>query len=128
MNVFKRRNIRFIVKSNFEFDHQEVDEEVRSFFCQDIKEQDVYLGDMPLMTSKVPLFLMEQPEQLYLKCIDHTRFLIMIKVEPFNWKILFASRLIPYNGSWIDFNLTEILYTSELTKKKTFSFILTFGA
>ena len=61
---------------------REIDEETGVSSIKDIKEQDVYLGDMPLMTQKGTLYLMEQPEWLYLRCIDHRAyFLIMIKVK-----------------------------------------------
>ena len=48
---------------------------------------------------------MEQLEQLYLKCIDRPEFFFDHDKGKSHstGKFLFASRLIPYNGSWIDF-------------------------
>ena len=67
---------------------REVDEETGVSSVKDIKEQEVYLGDMPLMTSKGTLCLTEQQELLYLKCIDRqVFFLIMIKEKSCHWKI-----------------------------------------
>ena len=70
----KRRNIRFIVKVTLNLIIREVDEETGVSSVKDIKEQDVYLGDMPLMTSKGTFVFNGTTEQLYLKCIDRPEF------------------------------------------------------
>ena len=84
---------------------REVDEETGVSSVKDIKEQDVYLGDMPLMTSKgtfvfngttrVVVSQMHRSPGVF---FDHDK-----GKSHSTGKFLFASRLIPYNGSWIDF-------------------------
>ena len=48
----KRWNIWFFTKSYIKLIVREIDEETGVSSVKDIKEQEVYLGDMPLMTSK----------------------------------------------------------------------------
>ena len=84
---------------------REIDEETGISSVKDIKEQDVYLGDMPLMTSKgtfvfngttrVVVSQMHRSPGVF---FDHDK-----GKSHSTGKFLFASRLIPYNGSWIDF-------------------------
>ena len=84
---------------------REIDEETGVSSVKDIKEQDVYLGDMPLMTSRgtfvfngttrVVVSQMHRSPGVF---FDHDK-----GKSHSTGKFLFASRLIPYNGSWIDF-------------------------
>ena len=83
----------------------EFDEETEVKSIKHIKEQDVYLGDMPLMTDKgtfvfngttrVVVSQMHRSPGVF---FDHDK-----GKSHSTGKFLFASRLIPYNGSWIDF-------------------------
>ena len=60
----------------------DVDEENETRSIKDVKEQDVYMGDLPLMTKMEHLLLMVQRELLFLKCIvAQESSLIMIKVK-----------------------------------------------
>ncbi|MFL2679523.1 MAG: DNA-directed RNA polymerase subunit beta [Alphaproteobacteria bacterium] len=84
---------------------REVDEETGVSTVKDIKEQDVYLGDMPLMTSKGTFVfngttraVVSQMHRSPGVFFDHDK-----GKSHSTGKFLFASRLIPYNGSWIDF-------------------------
>ena len=92
----------------------EVDEESGSRSIKDIKEQEVYLGDIPLMTDKgtfvfngttrVVVSQMHRSPGVF---FDHDK-----GKSHSTGKFLFASRLIPYNGSWIDFEFDskDLLY------------------
>src|ERR1044072_8725655 len=92
-----RVTLRLIV---FEVDR---DSETRSVL--DIKEQDVYMGDMPLMT-KNGTFIVNGTERVIVSqmdrspggLFDHDR-----GKTPASGKYLFAARVIPYRGSWLDF-------------------------
>ena len=53
MNVFKEGELMdHCLKITLNLIIREIDEETGISSVKDIKEQDVYLGDMPLMTSK----------------------------------------------------------------------------
>ncbi len=72
---------------------------------RDIKEQDVYMGDMPLMTAN-GTFIVNGTERVIVSQMhrspgvffDHDRG----KTHS-SGKYLFAARVIPYRGSWLDF-------------------------
>ncbi len=83
----------------------EVDQETETRSVLDIKEQDVYMGDMPLMTGN-GTFIINGTERVIVSqmhrspgvLFDHDRG----KTHS-SGKLLFAARVIPYRGSWLDF-------------------------
>jgi DNA-directed RNA polymerase subunit beta len=83
----------------------EVDEDTEARSVKDIKEQDVYMGDIPLMTDK-GTFIVNGTERVIVSQMhrspgvffDHDRG----KTHA-SGKLLFAARVIPYRGSWLDF-------------------------
>ncbi|MEA1941880.1 MAG: DNA-directed RNA polymerase subunit beta [Pseudomonadota bacterium] len=83
----------------------DVDEETGARSVKDIKEQDVYMGDIPLMTDK-GTFVVNGTERVIVSQMhrspgvffDHDRG----KTHA-SGKYLFAARIIPYRGSWLDF-------------------------
>ena len=83
----------------------EVDSETETRSVLDIKEQDVYMGDMPLMTEN-GTFIVNGTERVIVSqmhrspgvLFDHDRG----KTHS-SGKYLFAARVIPYRGSWLDF-------------------------
>ncbi|MGC1270078.1 MAG: DNA-directed RNA polymerase subunit beta [Croceibacterium sp.] len=83
----------------------EVDQETETRSVLDIKEQDVYMGDMPLMTENGTFFIngterviVSQMHRSPGVLFDHDRG----KTHS-SGKFLFAARVIPYRGSWLDF-------------------------
>jgi len=83
----------------------EEDEITGTRSIRDIKEQDVYMGDMPLMTGN-GTFIVNGTERVIVSQMhrspgvffDHDRG----KTHS-SGKLLFAARVIPYRGSWLDF-------------------------
>ena len=83
----------------------DVNEETGSKSIKDVKEQDVYMGDMPLMTLN-GTFVINGTERVIVSQMhrspgvffDHDRG----KTHA-SGKLLFAARIIPYRGSWLDF-------------------------
>ncbi|MFC3528526.1 DNA-directed RNA polymerase subunit beta [Paracoccus mangrovi] len=83
----------------------DVDENTGAKSVKDIKEQDVYMGDMPLMTQN-GTFIVNGTERVVVSQMhrspgvffDHDRG----KTHS-SGKLLFACRIIPYRGSWLDF-------------------------
>ena len=83
----------------------EIDPETETKSVIDIKEQDVYMGDMPLMTQN-GTFIVNGTERVIVSqmhrspgvLFDHDRG----KTHA-SGKFLFAARVIPYRGSWLDF-------------------------
>ncbi len=83
----------------------DINEETGARSVRDIKEQDVYMGDMPFMTMN-GTFVINGTERVIVSQMhrspgvffDHDRG----KTHS-SGKLLFAARIIPYRGSWLDF-------------------------
>ncbi|MEL6523396.1 MAG: DNA-directed RNA polymerase subunit beta, partial [Pseudomonadota bacterium] len=83
----------------------DVDEDTGAKSVKDIKEQDVFMGDMPLMTQN-GTFIVNGTERVIVSQMhrspgvffDHDKG----KTHA-SGKLLFACRIIPYRGSWLDF-------------------------
>ena len=92
----------------------ENDEDTGARSVKDIKEQDVYMGDIPLMTEK-GTFIVNGTERVIVSQMhrspgvffDHDKG----KTHA-SGKLLFAARVIPYRGSWLDFEFDakDIVY------------------
>src|SRR6266849_6460249 len=75
------------------------------FSIRDIKEQDVYMGDMPLMTRN-GTFIINGTERVIVSQMHRSPgvFFDHDKGKTHSsGKYLFAARVIPYRGSWLDF-------------------------
>jgi DNA-directed RNA polymerase subunit beta len=83
----------------------DVDESTGAKSVKDIKEQDVYMGDMPLMTSN-GTFIVNGTERVIVSQMHRSPgvFFDHDKGKTHSsGKLLFACRIIPYRGSWLDF-------------------------
>jgi DNA-directed RNA polymerase subunit beta len=83
----------------------DVDEDTGLRSIRDIKEQDVYMGDMPLMTDK-GTFVINGTERVIVSQMHRSPgvFFDHDKGKTHSsGKYLFAARVIPYRGSWLDF-------------------------
>ncbi|XOY57132.1 MAG: DNA-directed RNA polymerase subunit beta [Rhodobacterales bacterium] len=83
----------------------EVDEDTGSKSVKDIKEQDVFMGDMPLMTPN-GTFVVNGTERVIVSQMHRSPgvFFDHDKGKTHSsGKLLFACRIIPYRGSWLDF-------------------------
>ena len=92
----------------------DVDPETQARSVKDIKEQDVYMGDMPLMTDN-GTFIVNGTERVIVSQMhrspgvffDHDK-----GKSHSSGKLLFAARIIPYRGSWLDieFDAKDIVH------------------
>ncbi|ESQ93145.1 DNA-directed RNA polymerase subunit beta [Asticcacaulis benevestitus] len=83
----------------------ESDEETGARSVKDIKEQDVYMGDIPLMTDK-GTFVVNGTERVIVSQMHRSPgvFFDHDKGKTHSsGKLLFGARVIPYRGSWLDF-------------------------
>ena len=83
----------------------DVDEDTGARSIRDIKEQDVYMGDMPLMTGN-GTFIVNGTERVIVSQMHRSPgvFFDHDKGKTHSsGKYLFAARIIPYRGSWLDF-------------------------
>ena len=83
----------------------DVDEETGAKSVKDIKEQDVYMGDVPFMTEN-GTFVVNGTERVIVSQMHRSPgvFFDHDKGKTHSsGKLLFAARVIPYRGSWLDF-------------------------
>ncbi len=100
----------------------DVDADTGARSIRDIKEQDVYMGDMPLMT-KNGTFVVNGTERVIVSQMhrspgvffDHDKGKTHI-----SGKFLYSARIIPYRGSWLDFEFDakDIMYVRIDRKRK----------
>ncbi|OAI31159.1 DNA-directed RNA polymerase subunit beta [Methylosinus sp. R-45379] len=92
----------------------DVDPDTQAKSVKDIKEQDVYMGDMPFMTAN-GTFIVNGTERVIVSQMhrspgvffDHDK-----GKSHSSGKLLFAARIIPYRGSWLDieFDAKDVVY------------------
>jgi DNA-directed RNA polymerase subunit beta len=92
----------------------DVDEETGARSVKDIKEQDVYMGDIPLMTNN-GTFVVNGTERVIVSQMHRSPgvFFDHDKGKTHSsGKLLFAARIIPYRGSWLDieFDAKDIVH------------------
>ncbi|WP_349364483.1 MAG: DNA-directed RNA polymerase subunit beta [Roseitalea porphyridii] len=92
----------------------DVDEDTGAQSIKDIKEQDVYMGEMPLMTSN-GTFIVNGTERVIVSQMHRSPgvFFDHDKGKTHSsGKLLFAARVIPYRGSWLDieFDAKDIVH------------------
>jgi len=83
----------------------EIDPDTQAKSVKDIKEQDVYMGDIPLMTAN-GTFVVNGTERVIVSQMHRSPgvFFDHDKGKTHSsGKLLFAARVIPYRGSWLDF-------------------------
>ena len=100
----------------------DVDEETGSRSIRDIKEQDVFMGDLPLMTEN-GTFIVNGSERVVVSQMHRSPGVFFDhdsgKTHS-SGKYLFSARIIPYRGSWIDFEFDakDILHVRIDRKRK----------
>jgi len=85
--------------------HLEVDEETKTKKVREVKEEEVYLGEIPLMTAN-GTFIINGTERVIVSQLHRSPGVFyeldksrsMIGGRP-----LYSARVIPYRGSWLDF-------------------------
>ncbi|MFZ3311030.1 MAG: DNA-directed RNA polymerase subunit beta, partial [Xanthobacteraceae bacterium] len=92
----------------------DIDEETGARSVKDIKEQDVYMGDIPLMTNN-GTFIVNGTERVIVSQMHRSPgvFFDHDKGKTHSsGKLLFAARIIPYRGSWLDieFDAKDIVH------------------
>ncbi|MCL4874992.1 DNA-directed RNA polymerase subunit beta [bacterium] len=84
------------------------DAETGAQSIRDIKEQEVYFGEIPLMTENGS-FIINGTERVIVSQLHRSPgvFFEFEKPKGFTGKVLFTARVIPYHGSWLDFEFDQ---------------------
>ena len=86
---------------------------------KDIVEQDVYLGEFPLVTDW-GTFIINGAERVIVSQLHRSPGVFFDSDRHPNGKMLYSARIIPYRGSWIEFStdISDIMYVYIDTKRK----------
>jgi len=86
---------------------------------KDIVEQDVYLGELPMITEW-GTFIINGAERVIVSQLHRSPGVFFDEVIHPNGKKLYSARVIPYRGSWVEFGMdvNDILYVYLDSKKK----------
>lgn len=106
----------------------DVDKEVNVRSIRDVKEQEVYFGEIPLMTEN-GTFIINGTERVVVSQLHRSAGVFFDHDKGKNsstGKILYTARIIPYRGSWIDFefDLKDILFVRIDRRRKLHATIL----
>ncbi len=67
-------------------------------------EQDVFLGEIPLITNQ-GTFIVNGAERVIISQLHRSPGIFFSEAKHPSGKILNSAKLIPYNGSWLEFNM-----------------------
>src|SRR3954463_1839129 len=100
----------------------DVDEETGTRNIRDIKEQEVYMGEIPLMTE-AGSFIINGTERVIVSQLHRSPGVIFTHdsgKSHSSGKILYSARIIPHRGSWLDFEFDhkDLLYARIDRKRK----------
>jgi DNA-directed RNA polymerase subunit beta len=86
---------------------------------KDIIEQEVYLGELPLITEK-GTFVINGAERVIVSQLHRSPGVFFDDAVHPNGKRLYSARIIPYRGSWVEFSIdvNDIMYVHIDRKKK----------
>ena len=100
----------------------DVDEEAGTRNIRDIKEQEVYMGEIPLMTE-AGSFIINGTERVIVSQLHRSPGVIFDHDQGkshSSGKILYSARVIPHRGSWLDFEFDhkDLMYARIDRKRK----------
>src|SRR5262245_9395407 len=92
------------------------DPDTQARTIRDIKEQEVYFGDIPLMTDN-GTFIINGTERVIVSQLHRSPGVFFSQPE----KGLFAAQIIPYRGSWVEFEFdSKNLLHVRIDRKRKF--------
>src|SRR3984957_17328331 len=87
----------------------DVDEQTEARSIRDVKEQEVYLGEIPLMTA-IGSFIINGTERVVVSQLHRSPGVFFDHDGGKNnasGKLIYSARVIPYRGSWLDFEFDQ---------------------
>jgi DNA-directed RNA polymerase subunit beta len=100
----------------------DVDERTSARTIRDVKEQEVFFGEIPLMTTRAT-FIINGTERVIVSQLHRSPGVFFEHDKGrshASGKVLFSARIIPYRGSWLDFEFDhkDMLYVKIDRKRK----------
>lgn len=92
---------------------------------KDIKEQQVYMGDIPIMTQ-TGSFIINGDERVVVSQLHRSPGVSFEQTVHPSGKRIYSARIIPYRGTWIEFgfDLNDVLYVYLDRRRKMVATIL----
>ncbi len=120
--VLRSGNYSSYLKGVFRLIVWDIDEDTQAREIKGIKEQEVYLGDIPMMTDN-GTFVVNGTERVVVSQMHRSpgAFFDHDRGKTHNTgKYLYSARVIPYRGSWLDFEFDakDVLYFRIDRKRK----------
>ncbi len=86
---------------------------------KDIIEQDVFLGELPLITDK-GTFIINGAERVVVSQLHRSPGVFFDEEIHPNGKRLYSARIIPYRGSWVEFGIdvNDVMYAHIDSRRK----------
>ncbi|MBI3794901.1 MAG: DNA-directed RNA polymerase subunit beta [Nitrospinae bacterium] len=102
---------------------KEKDEATEAMEIREIKEQKIYLGELPLMTE-VGTFIINGTERIIVSQLHRSPGVFFVKEKGKGiqqGKMVFSARIIPHRGSWLDFEFdTKEVCHVRIDRRKKF--------
>ena len=91
----------------------------KSKTVKDIIEQDVFLGELPLITDK-GTFIINGAERVVVSQLHRSPGVFFDQETHPSGKRLFSARIIPYRGSWVEFSLdiNDVMHVNIDSRRK----------
>ena len=123
--ILRGGNYSASLKAVFRLIIWDIDEDTQSREIKGIKEQEVFLGDIPMMTNN-GTFIVNGTERVIVSQMHRSpgAFFDHDRGKTHNTgKFLYSARVIPYRGSWLDFEFDakDILYFRIDRKRKLYA-------
>ena len=98
---------------------REQNPETEEVDIKDIKEQETYMGEIPLMTDQ-GTFIVNGAERVIVSQLHRSPGVSFSSSIHPNGKTLFSARVIPYRGAWVEFevDINNVMYVMVDRKRK----------
>ncbi|MBI1289795.1 DNA-directed RNA polymerase subunit beta [bacterium] len=83
---------------------REINEDTGQAEIRDIKEQEVYMGEVPLMTEQ-GTFIINGAERVIVSQLHRSPGVSFSRSTHPNGKYTYSARIIPYRGAWVEFEI-----------------------
>ncbi len=86
---------------------------------KDIIEQDVYLGELPILTNW-GTFIVNGSERVIVSQLHRSPGVFFDESTHPNGKLLYSARIIPYRGSWVEFlvDVNDVMHVNVDSRRK----------
>ncbi|MCC5876884.1 MAG: hypothetical protein JJU11_11750 [Candidatus Sumerlaeia bacterium] len=98
---------------------REINEDTGQAEIRELKEQEVYMGEIPLMTDQ-GTFIINGAERVIVSQLHRSPGVSFSRSTHPNGKYTYSARVIPYRGAWVEFEIDiyGVMYVTIDRKKK----------